>query len=347
MKSGIIFCYLLFLPFCQFGQTDSTLAYQKGEEALKLMETNQLDEALVLLSQARKLDKKNIIYPYEMAYAYYLKKSYKSAIKTLKKIKKHEDVNELVYQLIGNCYYLLNDTGRSIKAYEDGLSKFPQSGALYLELGNLELLREAYNPALKYYKKGIEVDPNFSSNYYWVSKVYALTTEEVWSLIYGEIFMNLERNSERTIEISNLLYQVYKNELRIESDSVISVSFSQTEYVKTDSDAANQLIPFGVGIFEPLLIRASLGEISVNMESLSRIRSRFTTLYFTEKYNETHPNILFEYQQEIANQGLSDAYHHWVLMQGDIDAFESWYENHKTEWQAFANWFASNLLKIE
>ena len=52
-----------------YAQSDSIIAVQKGEEALQLMENNQIDEALDLLKEAKKLDKKNIIYPYEIAYA--------------------------------------------------------------------------------------------------------------------------------------------------------------------------------------------------------------------------------------------------------------------------------------
>ena len=64
--------------------------------------------------------------------------------------------------------------------------------------------RQDYD-AIKWWEKGIEVDPNYSSNYYNACKYYYFTYDKVWSLIYGEIFVNLESYSKRTPEIKNIL----------------------------------------------------------------------------------------------------------------------------------------------
>ncbi len=78
----------------------------------------------------------------------------------------------------------------------------------------IQLGKKDYNKALTYFEKGIEVAPNYSSNYYWCARLYCNSTEEVWGMIYGEIFMNLERNSKRTAEISKLLFDTYKKEIK-------------------------------------------------------------------------------------------------------------------------------------
>src|SRR5690606_10686824 len=115
---------------------------------------------------------------------------------------------------------------KAIQVYEDGLKKFPLSGKLYLERGTMELKREDLDAALKYYEMGIKVDPNFPSNYYWASRIYSYTTETVWTLIYGELFMNLERNTKRTAEISKLLYDTYVESIQIDSDTSFNLKFS-------------------------------------------------------------------------------------------------------------------------
>lgn len=51
--------------------------------------------------------------------------------------------------------------------------------------------------------------------------------------IYGEIFMNLERNSTRTFEISKLLYDTYKSQITFNKDT-IHVSFSKNNIINVD-----------------------------------------------------------------------------------------------------------------
>ncbi len=57
--------------------------------------------------------------------------------------------------------------------YKQGIKKFPSSGELYNEYG--EMLWVKQDPeAIRFWEKGIEVDPNYSSNYYNASKYYYL-----------------------------------------------------------------------------------------------------------------------------------------------------------------------------
>lgn len=66
--------------------------------------------------------------------------------------------------------------------------------------------KEKYAKAPPNYEKGIEVDPGFDSNYHQEARIYLNSTEEVWRMIYGELFMYIDRNTARTAEISNARY---------------------------------------------------------------------------------------------------------------------------------------------
>ncbi|MFZ1799296.1 MAG: tetratricopeptide repeat protein, partial [Chitinophagaceae bacterium] len=187
---------LLFIGQISYAQTNKEQAYAKAKEAIKLEdEEGKYDEAIQLLKEAEALDPENINYPYEIAYAYSGKKEYKKASDILEKLLDRKDVNGRIYQALGNAYDFQGKGDKAISTYEKGLKKFPNSGELYLESGNMDLVKKDYNKALNYYEKGIEMDPKFPSNYYWASKIYCSSEDEVWGMIYGEIFMNLERNS--------------------------------------------------------------------------------------------------------------------------------------------------------
>ena len=314
--------FLLTVGQISFGQsTNEEKAYSKGMEAIKLMDNAEIDKSLKLLEEAKKLDPKNIDYPYEIAYAQYLKKDYKAAIKTLKTLTKHTDVNDRVYQLLGNSYSMNGQREKAIESYEKGLNKFPNSGKLYLERGNMEMFVKEYGKALGFYEKGIEVDPNYSSNYFWATKIYCSSTEEVWGMIYGEIFMNLERNSKRTAEISKLLFDTYKSEITFTSDTSLSVSFSKNTSINISdlTDPNKMKLPFGIGVYEPTLMFSILSVKAIDINSLDTIRSTFVDNYFKNGHDKTYPNVLFSYQKQVKEAGHIEAYNHWILMKGDED----------------------------
>lgn len=332
-----------------YGQSDKENAFEKGRAAIELMNNGKIEESIKLLEDAQKLDPDRFDYPYELAVAYYLKNNYNESIKILEKIIDHKNVDERLFQLLGNSYDILGKTDEAFEAYDRGLEKFPNSGMIYLEKGNVHLGKNEYGNALQYYEKGIEVDPEFPSNYYRATLIYCGSTEEVWGMIYGEIFMNLERNSKRTAEISKLLFDTYKSQISFLSDTSFSVSFSTiTSKNITDlQDPKNIKLPFGIGVYEPTLMMSLINEKSIDINSLDNIRTNFVETYFKNGYDKKYPNILFEYQNKIIKAGHFEAYNHWILMKGDEEAFRKWYSSNKEKWDNFVKWFKDNLLELD
>ena len=201
------------LHFTANAQSAADTAHQKGVEAVKLEDAGKFDDAMKLLNDAIKLDPHNIDYPYEMTYCYYSQKQYQKVVDVLEKLKHNPDSFDRLYELLGNSYDLLGNSDKAIATYRDGLKKFPNSGVLYLEMGVIPLFKKDYNSALNYFEKGIEVQPDFPSNYYWAAKLYCGSDDKVWGMLYGELFINLERNSGRTAEMSKLLYDTYKTSI--------------------------------------------------------------------------------------------------------------------------------------
>lgn len=331
-----------------FGQSNKEKALAKGQEAIKLMDNGKVQESIELLEEAQKLDPDRFDYSYELAYAYYLKEDYKEVVKILEKNKTHKDVADRLFQLLGNCYDVLGKTDKAFEAYDEGLKIFPNSGMIYLEKGNVYWGKKEYGKALPFYEKGIEVDPKFPSNYYRATRIYCGSTEEVWGMIYGEIFMNLERNSKRTAEISKLLFDTYKSEIKFTSDTSFSVSFSKNATINVSDlkDPSKIKLPYGVGVYEPTLMFSMLSVKSIDINSLDNIRSSFIDNYFKNGHNKTYPNVLFSYQKQVKEAGHIEAYNHWILMKGDEDEFDKWQSANKDKWDSFVKWFGDNGLKI-
>ncbi len=352
MKKGIqLIGLIMFIMIGQitFGQSNQDKALQIAMKAVELMDKGKLDDGIKLMKQAQKLDPDRIDYPYEIAYAYCLKGDYKASVKILKKIVDHKAVTDQVFQLLGNCYDLMGKPDKAFEAYDEGLKKFPNSGKIYLEKGNVYWNQKKYDDAITQYEKGIEVEPAFPSNYYRATLFYCNSKTEVWGMIYGEIFMNLEPNTKRTAEISKLLYKTYKSEIQFKNDTTIAVSFCQLGNMSINafSDPNNVKLPFGIMVYEPILMLSVVHEKSVDLNSLDRIRTRFVESYYKNEHDKKYPNILFEYQYKLLKAGHLEAYNHWILMKGDEKEFEKWKSANQEKWDKFIEWISDNPLKLD
>jgi tetratricopeptide (TPR) repeat protein len=326
-------------------QSIKETAVAKAQEAVRLMDNGKIDESIKLLDESIRLDPDNLDIAYEFAYAHYLKKEYQKAIDLLDPLTKKKGISDRFYQLIGNSYDYLGQREKSIQTYQAGLKKLPKSGKLNMELGGMYLHTKEYDKALDYFEKGIDAEPGYSSNYYHLAKVFLRSDEEVWGMIYGEIFINLERNSPRTAEISKLLYDTYKSEIKFTSDTSFTVSFSKNAVVSFDGKKLE--MPFGIGVYEPTLMMEILSEKQIDINSLDRIRTRFVKSYFDNKRDIKYPNVLFEYQYKMLKEGHLEAYNHWILMKGEEHGFNLWQEVNKEKWEAFVAWFNPNGLKVD
>ena len=358
MKQFLSLLTLLFISTSLFAQTAREKAVELKNEAITTMEEGDTKKARELLEDAKKLDPNNSIYDYEIAFSHNIDKDYKKVVKICKKLLKGDGKFPEVYQMMGNAYDYDGNTEKAIETYEEGLEVFPNAGNLYLERGNIELVKENYNGALDYYVEGTQRDPMHSSNYYWCARLYLGSDNEYLGMIYGEIFMNLERNSGRTAEISKLLYDTYESEISFESDTNSSVSFASNKMEISvsgdDSEAAaedlmKQLMgaSYGTMVYEMMLVLSIIGEDEVNLASLDRIRTRFRKNYYSNDKHVEFPNALFEYQKTVEEAGHMEAYNYWVLSQGNEKEFGAWMDENKEEWDAFVEWFLPSPIELD
>jgi tetratricopeptide (TPR) repeat protein len=339
--------FVLLVNTC-ISQTDSDKkkARDLGKKAIKLEDKEgKYDEAIGLLKQAQQLDLANINYPYEIANAYYLKKDYSTAISLTTDLLNHKDVNDEVYKLLGNSYDMTGDREKALEIYYKGLVIFPNSGKIYHEIGILQANKDSVEPAIESWENGIKADPTYASNYYELTKVFCNTSERVWRVMYGELFLNIERNSERSYEISKLLYDTYKKSITIINDksgrSVI-VRFSDVAKVESLTNGK----PFE-SAFESTMTAAILTAGKISLKGLSSIRNFYITSWFSSKNNEKYPNILFDWHKYLKDKGYFEAYNYWIFNNGNVSEFEKWGKDNYDQFKEFAEWFTANPLKID
>ena len=326
-----------------FAQTNKEKAALEAKQALFFEDQGKSAQAIPLLEEAQRLDSGIITYSYELAVIYYNNKDYTKAKNILEPLVDRKDDFGLVYQLLGNVYDDLGNADLAIATYEKGLKQFPNTAEIYLELGITQLKKKEYNKALEYFEKGIEVNPMYPSNYYRAAKVFCSSSEAVWGMIYGEIFLNLERNTERTSEISKLLYNTYRKDIRLSQDSGFSVKFSTTVSLFPDKNK----LPFAKGFYEPTIMLSLLNEKAIDINSLSRMRKKFVDLYIQTGNYQKYPNALFDYQYKVLKAGHIESYNRWVLAEGDKGAIDEWMKTNKVNWDKFIKWFEKNQIQLD
>jgi len=348
-----IFTIVLFVSFGlnSFGQTkeDKVKAYEIAMEAIKIMDNGEIDKSIEMLKKSQKLDSENYNYPYEIGYAYYLQKDYKKAIKTLKEVIEYKDNNDQCFTLLGNIYDIDKQPEKAIEIYKKGLIKFPKSGRLHYELGNVQEVLKNYDDALTSWENGISVSPSYPSNYHTASIYYCkYTTEKLWGVIYGELFINIERGSEKTAELSKLLFDTYKSSITIKSKTEAGVSFSKSSQMTIPKDGEEIKLPFSMP-YEMTMVLAVTSELDkkeLGIESFNSIRTSFINNWFENKRNIEYPNILFDWHKKLIELGYFESYNYWLLMKGNEAEFDKWAAANKEKFDKFIEWFSENPLTI-
>jgi len=321
-----LFVILIFLcrSACFSQQADSLERIAK-----QFMRSGDYANAVIVLSNALKKDPDNLELQKDLTFTYYLQRNYSSAVESGRKLISRDDADEQCYQILGMSYKAIDEKKEADKMYKQGIKKFPASGELYNEYGEMLWVKQDAD-AIRFWEKGIEVDPGYSSNYYNASKYYYFTYDKAWSLIYGEIFINLESYSKRTPEIKLLLVDGYK---KLFTDLKLPKSLSNKN-------------PFALAYLSVMSDQAQSVNLGITPESLGSLRSKFILEWF-ENYGGKYPFRLFEYQRQLLKEAMFDAYNQWIFGASmGLTSFQNWTTQHADEYNRFISFQKGRLFKV-
>lgn len=321
----LLACLSLTLHASLFAQAQT--ASSLDETAKTYMRQGDYSNAIVVLTRAQHEDPDNLQVLKDLSFAYYLQKNYSKALETAKPLPDRKDADVESYQVLGLIYKAIEERKDCEKMYKQGIKRFPNSGVLYNEYGEMLWTKQDYE-AIKQWEKGIEVDPGYSSNYYNACKYYYFSYDKVWSLIYGEIFVNLESYSKRTPEIKNILVDGYKK------------FFTD---IKKNQTTKN---PFANAYLSVMNDQSAAISQGITAESLTVLRSKFILEWFN-KYAGQFPFRLFDYQQQLLKEGMFDAYNQWIFgASQNLTAFQNWTSQHADEYNRFINFQKGRVFKL-
>ncbi|UEG51051.1 hypothetical protein LK994_06130 [Ferruginibacter lapsinanis] len=328
MKKLTRFICVIILPlFTQVSMAQDAKDLQTNAKNFMLQGDNA--NAILILNRAAQLEPNNVEIMKDLALNYYIQNDYNKALEKIKPALDMDAVDDQCFQIAGTIYRALDQTKECEKIYRKGINKFPESGALHNELG--ELLWDKYDEdAIKEWEKGIEVDPDFSKNYFNACKYYSVTNNKVWCALYGEIFLNIEPLSNKSPEIKTILLDIYKK------------MFADVDLNKGNKEKNK----FAISFIESMNNQTNVAALGINPESLTMIRTRFILDWYQNKA-EKYPFKLFDLQQQLIKEGMFDAYNQWIFGPAqNLAAYQSWTNNHNTEYNEFTRFQKGRIFKI-
>jgi tetratricopeptide (TPR) repeat protein len=305
-----------------------------GQDATELQETaktfikqGDYGNAILVLTKALQLQPSNVDIGKDLAVSYLIQKDNDKALEVLRPFIDNDIADDQAFQLAGNIYKSKNDAKEAEKVYRKGLKKFPESGALYNEFGEMLWMKND-KTAITEWEKGIEMDPQYSGNYFNAANYYFANNDYLWSAIYAEIFINIDPVTGKTPIAKNLLLEDYKK--------LFTGEYLRTYKARNDFEKA---------LLDGFKKQSSISNAGITPETMTMIRTRFI-LDWEANYAAKFPFKLFELHTGFLEAGLFDAYNQWLLgPTQNLAAYQNWTGTHHAEYEEFNNLQKNKLFK--
>lgn len=276
-------------------------------------------QAIASYQQAIALAPSQAILYRDLANAYLLSGNYDRAQSTITQLIEKDRADPQAYAIASAVQTALKEDKKARRLLEKGIERYPTSGFLQHELGKYYEEQGDEQSALKSWLEGISIDPAYHINYYDAARAYMRTSKPVWAIVYGEVFVNLERYTPRSGETRKLLLSAYRRFFATpDATDVPRFGKSSQASAKTFEEAVSQT----------LLHLAPVLSDGVSTENLIMLRSRFV-MDWMQRYGARYPFTLFRNWDDLLRAGHFDAYNQWLFGRAENAAqYEAWAKFH-------------------
>lgn len=307
----------------------SSRAQEIQEPAARLFSTanhyiqiQDYNNAILVLNRLIESQPNNPVYLQDLSLAYYLNRNFVQAEKILGKVFDLHSDNIESYELAGDIQRAIQDPKNAQRWYSRGIRKYPNSGALYNDMGSLFYDQQKYSEALTYWTRGIDMDPAYTENYYHAARTFYYSKDQIWTLLYGEMYMDLVHTGKRAAEIRGMLLSAYKS--LFQDPSTLSRLIQQAKSARPGTGNPD----FRTAVLKTLENASSVVANGITPETLVMLRTRFI-LDWDHFYRLMYPYSLFAYQRHLLREGVFPAYNRWIFgPASNPEAYRIWVNNH-------------------
>ncbi len=350
--SRLLLCLILALAFGSvkvFADDIDTLTAQEKstfDSAIHFMDNGMLDTGIDLMKDLDKIHPNNRYVVYEIVYGYITKQDYDSAYQWAKKLMALNDRDADSFFIAGNAYDFSGHRAEAIKLYEEGLKKFPQSGRLWVEKGNMAYMTKDYDEAARCYEESVERDPRYGAAYYRLAWLFSQTDDPVWAVMYAQMCELEEDKTDRVLEMGRLIYALYRDNVKRNEKGEVKVSFTKhvalPRYASCDGE-----IPFNY-FFEnihSILSPKALTADTLSLKDVAMLHKQYVEMADTMAHDYYNVPIL-DLERAALHAGHLDGYIMWMLWGADaqnkVRVFDN--EDCRNKVNAFAHWLSNDYL---
>lgn len=301
---------------------------QLYKQARELHSQGNLRAAIVRYQQAIQIAPEVVLLHRELAQAYYLAQGYDEAMQTLDPIIKKGDADAETYKIMAQCLVAINEGKKARKLLKEALEKMPGSGTLHHQAGLIYEQDGEMVYALESWLDGIKKDPSYHMNYYEAARTYLDAGKPIWTILYGEIFVNMEQYTQRSFDTRKMMIDAYTKYYSTVSTGTVPKYGSADSKNISFEDAVNTV-----------LIRLSpVVSDGITTENLVMLRTRFI-MDWTLQYAQQFPFALFGRHDMMIRDGYFDIYNQWLF--GRVEnrqQYEAWTKFHENAMGRMENW---------
>jgi len=322
-----MYLFLLSIMISLVGLSQSSIK-QIQQTARDLNNRSDHANAVLVLSQGLRDFPKALELEKDLVLSLTLQRDYARAKELALALTQRADADVVCFQLAGNVFKALEEVKECEQLYQKGIKKFPASGPLYSEWGELRSSNKD-GRAITCWEDGIQADPSYRGNYYNAALYYSKNNEPIWALLYAEIYINMESRSERSLNMKKILLEQYQQ---------LFIKHAYQPGKKTDA--------FTHQVFQLLENASGPALQAVNQETLTMVRTRFVLDWFTNNAS-AYPFKLFEHQRQLLQSGLFEAYDQWLFSDGiDPEGFAQWSLEHSATYTHLREFLYNRVFKI-
>lgn len=331
----LLFVFILVLNKVSAQDWSSPEVEQMYQQGLTTLSRGNANEAIAIFQKILPVEPNNFLVKKSLAQSYLMAGNHKNTLLILEPLLANNTADAECYRIAAQAYSGIQEDKKAQKILSDGIVKNPNSGLLYYEQGLLFKKQKNYENALKSWLDGIAAEPNYHLNYHEAAIAYVQTDQVIWAIIYGEIFVNKEPNTQRGNDTRILVLDAYQK-----------LFFTPSKNVTGDQALVNTPTNFEEAVKKTYLSLFFVVSDGITAENLIMLRSRFMVSW-GNNYAQKYPFGLYTFHDDMMKNGYFDTYNQWLLGKAENpQQYSTWAGSFADDVANFEKYKAKNPLRL-
>lgn len=306
---------------------------QLYKEAREFHSQGNLRQAVVRYQQAIQIAPDVLILYRDLAQAYYLAQGYDEAITTLEPIIEQGKADAEIYKVMVQSLQAIKEDKKAKKLLKQAIETLPNAGTLYHQMGLMYEQEGELVYALETWLEGIQKAPAYHLNYYEAARSYMNTDKIVWTIVYGEMFVNMEQQTPRSYDTRGMIIQAYRK---------LFSSLATGDIPKFGTSSTSTDVSFEEAVYKTYIGLSPIMSDGVITENLTMLRIRFI-MDWTKTYASKFSFSLYGRHDDMIRTGYFDIYNQWLY--GKVEnpqQYDAWVKFHPKAMDKMEQWLRAH-----